>query len=375
MPVTVVVAQQREVTERIPVVGSLVAREEIQVHSRLQGQVIDGILVESGQYVEKDQVLAVLDSTDARMLLEKNSVHVLRAMAAVAVEASRVEVAGVTEAEKRKTLERSRGLQPKGAVSQQLLDEHENAHARAFAELGLARQSLSLAQAEAQIVARERQEIELTIERSTVRAPEAGLVLRRAARIGAMTSGASTPLFVIAKDAAIEFVAQVTETSFVRLREGMHASIALPGHEGPIGGTLRLNAAELDPVTRSGEVRVELDAVEGLRPGIFARGSINTSTRRNIVLPGSAVKTVAGRSHVLVVREDIVGVQDVFTGARQDGLVEILNGVNEGDMVVLKSSGFLKAADKVRPMIADLHTPSSSLAASLPATERTGAVR
>ncbi|MCV3736172.1 efflux RND transporter periplasmic adaptor subunit [Rhizobium sp. TRM96647] len=366
MPVTVVVARQGAVTETVPVVGSLAAREEVQVHPLVQGRAIEHILVEVGQTVDKGQPLALLDTTDARLSLDRNAVGILRAEAAVRVEESRLDVAKVSEAEARKVLERSRALQPKGAVSQQVLDEHENAHARAVAELGLALQSLKLAEADAQIVARERDEIELAIERSTVRAPEGGLVLRRTARVGMMVSGSGGPLFVLAKDAAIEFVAQVTETSFVRLAEGMHATITQPGYEGPLGGTVRLNAAELDPATRSGEVRVELDDVAGLRPGVFARGSINALARRNILLPGSAVKTAGGASNVFVVEDGVVDLRQVTVGVRQDGFVEILDGLRDGEMVVLKSGGFLKAEEKVRPVIAASALPSTDhLAASL----------
>lgn len=376
MPVTVVVARQTDVTERVPVIGSLAAREEVQVYPSVQGQAIEQILVEAGQHVEKGQALAVLDMTAARMLLDKNSVSIMRAKAAVSVEASRLDVALVSEAEARKILERSRTLQPKGAVSQQVLDEHQNAHARAIAELGLARQSLALAEADAELIARERKEIELTIERSTVRAPEAGLVLRRTARIGAMTSGSADPLFVIARDAVMEFVAQVTETSFVRLQEGMRAEVTLPGLDGPIGGTLRLSAAQLDPATRSGEVRIELDDDQGLRPGVFARGSINASSRNNILLPGSAVKTSSGQNSVFVVKDGVVDVRQVTVGARQDGFVEIVGGVSDGEMIVLKSGGFLKAQEKVRPVIATSDRPSAgNMAAYLQTTDGEGTVQ
>ena len=351
-PVTVVVARKGEVTEKIPVVGSLVAREEVEVRPFIEGRVIEHILAESGQRVERGQPLALIDTTEARMLLDKNSVSMLRARAAAEVEESRLEVAAVSQAEARKLLERSRALQPRGAVSQQLLDEHENAHARAVAELRLARQSLALAEADAELIARERKEIELTIERSTVRAPDAGLVLKRTARIGAMTSASANPLFVIAKDAEIEFSTQVTETSFLRLDEGMRAQISLPGYEGQLGGRLRLNAAQVDPVTRSGEVRIELDEADGLKPGVFARGSINAPARRNILLPGSAVNTASGASNVFVVKDGVVDRRDVTVGIRQEGFVEIIAGVSDGEMVVLKSGGFLKAQEKVRPVMA-----------------------
>lgn len=351
-PVTVVLASKGEVTEKIPVVGSLVAREEVEVRPFIEGRVIEHILAEVGQRVERGQPLALIDTTEARMLLDKNSVSMLRARAAAEVEESRLEVAAVSEAEARKLLERSRALQPRGAVSQQLLDEHENAHARAVAELRLARQSLALAEADAELIARDRKEIELTIERSTVRAPDAGLVLKRTARIGAMTSASANPLFVIAKDAEIEFSTQVTETSFLRLDEGMRAQISLPGYEGQLGGRLRLNAAQVDPATRSGEVRIELDEADGLKPGVFARGSINAPARRNILLPGSAVNTASGASNVFVVKDGVVDRRDVTVGIRQEGFVEIIAGVSDGEMVVLKSGGFLKAQEKVRPVMA-----------------------
>ncbi|SFB32758.1 RND family efflux transporter, MFP subunit [Rhizobium sp. NFR07] len=370
MPVTVVVARQGAVTEKIPVVGSLAAREEVDVHPLVQGQAIEKILAEVGQSVQKGQPLAIIDTTEAVMLLDKNAISILRARAAMQVEMSRLDVASVAETQARRVLERSRALQPRGAVSQQVLDEHENAHARALAELGLARQSVALAEADMELVARERREIELTIERSTVRAPEAGLVLRRTARIGAMTSGSAAPLFVIARDAVVEFVAQVTETSFLRLGEGMRAEINLFGYEGSLGGTVRLNAAGLDAATRSGEVRVELDETSGLKPGAFARGTINASARRNILLPGSAVKTAGGRSNILVVRDGVIDLRQVTTGARQDGLVEIVDGVSDGEMVVLKSGGFLKAEDRVRPLVAASGRPAEDHLAAFTLEER-----
>ena len=359
MPVTVVVARQSAVTEKISVVGSLVAREEVEVRPFIEGRLIEHILAEVGQQVERGQPLALLDMTEARMLLDKNSVSMLRARAAAEVEASKLDVAAVREAEASKALERSQALQPRGAVSQQLLDEHENTHARAVAELRLARHSLVLAEADAELIARERKEIELTIERSTVRAPDAGLLLKRTARIGAMTSTSASPLFVIAKDAVIEFATQVTETNFMRLDEGMRAEIHLPGYEGALRGNLRLSAAQIDPLTRSGEVRIDLDGARRLKPGAFARGSINTSARRNILLPGSAVKTASGASNVFVVKDGIVDFRRVTVGVRQDGFVEIIDGVTDGEMVVLKSGGFLKAQEKVRPIIASLDRRSA----------------
>lgn len=376
MPVTVVVARQSTVTEQVSVVGSVASREEVQVHSSILGQEIRQILGEAGQHVEKGQPLAVLDTTDARMRLDRNSVSGLRAEAAVAVEAARVEVARVTEAETASILERSRVLHARNVISQQVLDQHRNAHERAAAELGLARRSMALAEAEAAVVARDRAEIELVIERSTLRAPMAGLILSRTAQLGAITSNSEKPLFVIAKAATMEFVASVVETNFVRLREGMRADVTLPGYDGAVFGTLRRKAAQLDPATRNGEVHIAFDGTEALTPGAFAHGRIDVSARRNILLPGSVVKTVRGADTIFVVTEGRVDVRPVTVGARHEGFVEVTGGVADGEMVVLKAGGFLKARDKVQPVIATLEAGSTKrLTASLPTTDKTREVR
>lgn len=351
MPVTVIVAKQGDVTQRISVVGTLASREEVQVHPSVTDREIQRILVEAGQSVEQGQPLALFDKTDALLALDKNAVSALRARAAAAVENSRINIALITEREARKKLERSRALQPKGIVSDQLLDEHQNAYDRAVAETALARQLLALAQAEEQLIAQERKEIELTLERSTLRAPASGFILERSARIGVMTSGSSDPLFRIAKDGEIEFVAEVTETNFVRLREGMRAQVTVPGRDQAVIGTLRLNAAQLDPKTRSGTVRIELDESEALVPGVFARGVIDTSTRTNVLLPGTAVRSTRGSHSVYVVKDDVVEMRSVRIGARQDDLVEILEGIEDGEMIVVKAGGFLKDQDRVEPVI------------------------
>jgi HlyD family secretion protein len=352
MPVTVVVAKRGSITDRISIVGTIATREEVQVHPSVTGREIEHILVEVGQRVERGQPLALFDKTDALLALDKNAVSALRAEAVVAVETSKVDVALVAEREAGAKLARSQALQSKRVISEQILDHNQNAYDRAAAETFLARQSLALAKAEEQLIAQERKEIELTIERSTLRAPASGLVLERSARIGVMTSGSGDPLFRIAKDGEIEFVAEVTETNFVRLSEGMRAQMTVPGRDRAVGGTVRLNAAQLDSKTRSGTVRIGLDESDGIVPGVFARGIIDTSTRTNVLLPGTAVRSTRGSNSIYVVKDDRVEFRNVRIGSRQDDLVEIVEGVEEGEMVVLKAGGFLKDQDLVQPVLA-----------------------
>lgn len=370
--VSVIIAERSTLTRRIPVVGTLAPRDEVQVHPAVFGQKIVSILVEAGQYVDKGQALALIDDTDALLALEKNEMNMRRARAAVAVENSRVDVALVTEREATKALERSKALQAKGIVSAQSHEANQNTLERAVAQTALARQSLALARAEEQIISRERQEIELTIARSTLRAPEAGLVLARNAHIGTITANASEPLFVIAQNGKIEFVAKVIETNFVQLHAGMRAEIMLSGSKHPVSGRVRMNAAQLDPKTRSGTVYIELDIENGLVAGIFARGAIEVSTRTAIFLPGTAVRNTFDSHKVYVVRNGVVEIRSIETGMREDNLVEIVAGLDEGEMVVLKAGGFLKEGERIEPIIKPIGNPPSSTQQKVSLNEREG---
>lgn len=377
LPVTVVIAREGPVTEQVAVIGTLAPREEVQVHASRSGKEIRHILVEVGQQVTAGQPLALLDTTDVLLALDKNAVAIERAKVAVAAEQSKVEIALVSEREALKNFERSQALQPKGAVSDQVMEEHRSARDRAVAELTLARHAQMLAEADLRIIEQERKEIERTLDLCTLRAPSAGVVLQRNARLGAVASSSSDPLFLIAEDGAIDFVADVPDTRFMQLQEKMSAKIALPGFDDPVTGVVRLRAARLDTSTRSGEIRIELEVDHRLVPGVFARGTIDMARRSNVLLPGSAVRNSGGASSVYVVENDAVSVRNVTLGAQHDNLIEIVAGVADGEMVVLKAGGFLRDRDRVTPVLASVEgAPSREVSeVLLPATAVEGAHR
>ncbi|XOV65457.1 efflux RND transporter periplasmic adaptor subunit (plasmid) [Agrobacterium rosae] len=346
--VTVAAAERATIQDYVAVVGTLTAKEEVRVNALVEGKEIREILVEVGSIVSKGQPLAVIDTAEADLLLEKNSVQLARATAAVAQEHSRVDVASVTEEETRKVFERSRSLMGKGVVSQQLLDEHENAFSRAKSELELARQALILAEADRKLIERERAEISLTIKRSTIRATEGGLILSRNARVGSMTSSSGDPLFVIAKDGLIEMEASVSETSFVRLNEGMRAEVTVPGIDKPILGRVRLSAAQIDPATRMGTVRLQFDQDQSLVPGSFVHGRIEIAKRSNITVPATAIRSQNGTVSIFVVESGRAIFRSVTLGSPAGMAIEVLAGVNEGEIVVVKAGSFLKADEQIR---------------------------
>ena len=67
-----------------------------------------------------------------------------------------------------------------------------------------------------------------------------------------------------------------------------------------------------------------------------------------IMVPSTAVQYVAGISKVFVIQNGVVSERTVQTGATDGNLVEILSGVNEGDLVATSSLDQLHQGSRVR---------------------------
>jgi RND family efflux transporter MFP subunit len=103
--------------------------------------------------------------------------------------------------------------------------------------------------------------------------------------------------------------------------------------------------------SREATVKIDLPPTSLLRPGMFARAAITTSTATGVTVPSKAVLPQPdGSSNVFLLSgEDIVQARKVEVGeVVNGGNVEIKNGLQPGDRVVLAGAGFLKDGDKVR---------------------------
>ncbi|AQZ52554.1 efflux RND transporter periplasmic adaptor subunit [Martelella mediterranea] len=357
--VTVVAARAGEVVGTATATGMVVARDEVPVHAEVEGEIIRVVLAETGDFVAADAALAVIDTADAELALAKNAVELRRARMLIEQERARLEKARVSEAEAATELTRNRSLVANGAVSERALSERENEQARAAADLALARHALEVAEAELELVERSRAEIERTVEKSTVRAPTAGLVLARNARTGHTASLSGEPLFVLAEDGVLELEAEVAEADFVRVRTGQTARFRIEGNDMPLVGRVRHRAAQIDAASRLGRVRIALDDPEGLVAGAFVSGRIDVVSRRAILLPASAIRFAGnGAAIVTVVEDGIVSKREVTTDLTQGDLIEVIDGIAPGERVVLKAGSFLKDGERVTPALFEYRLPN-----------------
>ncbi len=348
--VSVVRAEVRPVAEQVAVTGTLTPREEVEVTADVEGFKIEEILVDEGDSVEAGQVLARLSTDTLDVQLAQNASQLARTDAATAQAESQIVEARANFEEAERALARSETLLQRGVISQDVLDQRRAAASSARARLAIAEQGLDVARADRALVEAQRREIELRREKTEIKAPAAGLVLEKTARVGAVASAQSGYLFRIARDGLVELDAEVIETDLARVEPGQTVMVEPPGG-GRVWGTVRLVSPEVNPATRLGHVRIAFARETPLRVGSFARGAIEVARREGVTVPVSAVETDGDISTVQVVDGDAVRTRRVKTGLSAKGFVEIVEGLEVGEPVVARAGTFLRDGDRITPVI------------------------
>lgn len=349
LTVSVLRPRRETLPETLLVTGSLMPREEIEVGPEVEGLRLEDILVEAGDRVEKDQVLARLSREVLDTQLAQNTASAAKAKAAVAQQRAALDQANAQLTEAAAAVDRARKLRVTGTVSQETADERERAVKVATAQVDAAEESLAAAEAEAVLVKAQRDEIEVKLKRTEIRAPEAGIVLSRDAKVGAIAlSARGEPLFRIAENGAIDLEAEVPEAAMPRMRSGLQAQVTPAGFEAPVGGTVRLVSAEVDKSSRLGTVKIALADDPRLKPGAYARALVTLGTREGLVVPQSAVMFDAEGAYVLVVNDGTVAMRRVTPALKGRGSVLISHGLKGDELVVTRAGGFLREGDRVR---------------------------
>ena len=346
--VTVVRATTASIAETAVLTGTLVPREEVLVSPQVEGLAITAILAEEGDAVTAGQVLARLSRDAVDATLAQNTASVARAEAAIAQARSTILEAQANRIQVDLALARTRELVTGGNAPREVYEQRQAASQMAAARLAANGNALQAAEADRALAVAQRQELLVRLARTDLRAPVAGVVSRRSARLGAVVMGAGDPLFRIIADNAIELEADVPETLLARLRPGQPAQVETAG--GRRTGQVRLVSPEVSRTTRLGRVRVAVAGEGKLSIGSFARGIVETARRDGVLAPLSAILFQADGPVVQVVRDGVVETRRVVVGLRAAGQAEITEGLQDGESVVSVSGTFIRGGDRVTPV-------------------------
>ena len=191
--------------------------------------------------------------------------------------------------------------------------------------------------------------------RAMVRAPIDGTVALLSFAAGDMVAAAA-PICSIVRAERVRLSLRVTEVDYVRLREGMPATITLPAMPDLArAGVVTLVSPVLDRLTRTATVEITVDNADGaFRPGMTGRAEIELARRPSVVLaPARAIVMLpetdeTRRAAVFVVDGTTASRREVTLGLRMDDAIEVTAGLEENEVVVVEGQHLLRDGVEVR---------------------------
>jgi membrane fusion protein (multidrug efflux system) len=382
--VTTAVAEGRAVQRSVETVGSLLAWDEVVAKTQAIGTVLK-LHVDLGDAVRAGQPLAELDRREADLGLDQLQADLLAARenltrARATAEGARANLQRIrasrpalaadvdrarADAEwKQLELDRNRELAGKELIATRDVDlaraqsTMAQAQVRA-AETALAQHAEQVQAAEAQLSAdqgaakaaeaqvRQREAgLDLGKKRlgdTTVPSPIAGLVARRHVAVGEFVKD-NTPLFTVVAIDPLKYTGTVPERFAPDLRVGQEVRLQVDAYAGrTFPGRVTRIAPVVDMQTRTLALEAQVPNRPALlKPGFFARGLVLTRQQAQAAfVPAEAVAYVVGISKVFVVADGKAAERQVKTGLREGGQVEILGGVQPGDVVAVSGLGQL----------------------------------
>jgi len=179
-----------------------------------------------------------------------------------------------------------------------------------------------------------------------------GTVMRRPFPIGTPASARGEPIFRIIKDGELELLAEVPQSAVGKIRAGLTARIESLGVN-DLAGTLRAVDPDIDPLSQLGHVHIQVRGKPNVRPGAFAKATIDAGRTCSPSVPLSAVLYGAQGSVVQVVLDNKIETRRVHVGLLSGEDAEIRDGLKVGDLIVSKAGAFLREGDPVRPVLAE----------------------
>jgi len=323
-PVETTVVASRSVTYSIYAVGSVEAFETVLVTARVAG-VVDNVLFSEGARVRADQVLVEIEPERYRLAVES-------------ARAAR-DKAGAARAEAEAGLQRRRQVVEKnpGLIPGEELETWRTRVLTATSELTLAQAQLNQA--------------ELNLHDALVRAPVPGIIQTRTVQTGQYVQPGSVLATMVRRDPLL-LRFKVPEQDAHRLKTGLKALFTVKSDKTVYGSVITHVAAAADENTRMAAITAEVDDSEKdrLRPGAFAEIRVPVGSELDMpVIPQTAIRP-GERGFIAYVVEGETAKERILTlGMRTaDGYVEVLGGLKEGEILVIRGAEALQDGVPVR---------------------------
>ena len=304
--------------ENIEVPGTIVANEVAEIHPEVSGRIVQ-LNVAEGKYVSKGTLLAKLYDGDLRAQLNKLQIQLALA---------------------EKTEERQAQLLKIQGISQQDYDISLLQVNSLKADIGI---------------------LQTSIAKTVIRAPFSGKLGLKAISPGAYVTPA-TVIAVINQTDQLKLDFSIPEKYTSQIKVGQLVTFTIEGSKKQLGAKIIATESNVMENTRSLTVRAAvIGKDEALLPGAFAKVQLSFDPDPNAILvPTQAVLPQARGKKVILYKGGTAIFADVTTGVRDSARVQILEGLNAGDTVVV--TGLLSVRPEAKIQIGKIVNAGSAQA-------------
>lgn len=315
--------------------GKVLSEHEVSVIPKVPGKVT-GVSVKVGDKVNAGQVLFVMDTSDLQSTIDSATIGVRSAEINYQMTKDSLDTA-------KENLERQKALYEAGAISKVQLEGVET-------QVASAEKSLELVGIQVEQAKNGLAQAQKAINDMTVTAPVNGTVSALNIVVGQMASQAMAAVTITQLD-SLYVSLSVPENIVNNLKVGQEATVIInSAGEKEIKGTLTSLAPAANIQTNLYPVKVTINNSENLvKPGMFAKVEIPTLTKDNVLAINSeAVILKNGENVVFVVEEDRAVAKKVNFGLDTGAEVEILDGLQVGEQVIVKGQTLVEQGSKVK---------------------------
>lgn len=358
LTIATAVVESRQIERYLQVTGSLVADEQAEVSAEVSGRVI-ATPVERGTRVAPGAVLVTILATQASAQLAEAEANAAQIEARLGLTAGQPfdprRVPEVMNAKASLDLADAEFERIQSLLEQKVVSRSEYDQRRTQVEA--ARQQYQMAQnaAEQSVRALDAARARVALARkamadTTVRAPFAGLVAERLVSVGDYVSPGIRVATVVRID-PVRVELTVPEHAVSLIKDGQTVRLTMDAYPGE---QFVARVQHISPALRADQRALTVEAVapnpDGrLKPGLFATAAIKQpASAPALLVPRSAIETVAGTSRVYVVVGEKVEERIVTTGETVGSHVEVTSGLSKGDVVAAEPKGRLTDAAAIR---------------------------
>ena len=294
LPVDIYVAKEVNQSNTVYASGTVVPNEEVEIRSEASGRLI-ALNIREGRYIKKGEVIAKLNDADLKSQLKKLEFE--------------VSLASQTEARQRKLLEIN-------AISKEEYDMAVN---------------------KVNTLGADKEFLEVQLEKTTIIAPFSGRMGLKNISEGAYI----TPNVIIAnlvQTNPLKLDFSVPEKYAAKIKVGQTIKFSIDGEDESISARIIAKDPKIDEELRTLRVRATANNSKGrYLPGMFVKVEMPLGEEASIMIPTESIIPILKGKKIYVVKDGKATEVIIRTGLRTDTEVQVTEGIEIGDSVIVSA--------------------------------------